>query len=56
MYIKYNVSIKTQQFITQNYILERHVSTLPESSSGPLNYRSKVNNVQSAFWDPKRLQ
>jgi len=35
-HIKYNVSVKTQQFYYINAILGRHVSTLSESSSGPL--------------------
>jgi len=29
----------------ENVILGRHILTLSESSSGPLGYRSKVNNV-----------
>ena len=43
--IKYNVSVKTQVLLQKNAILGRHVSTISESSSGPLKYRSKVNNV-----------
>jgi len=46
---------QTQQLLSHNIISGRQVSTLFESSSGPLKYRSNANNVHSAFWDPKCL-
>ena len=38
------ISQTHDRFLHENAILGRHVSTLSESSSSPLKYRSKVNN------------
>ena len=47
---------ETQQFlfIYKNDYLGLHVSTLTESSSGPLRYRSKISFVHKALQDHQR--
>ena len=47
---------QTQQLllIHKNNYLGLYVSTLTESSSGPLKYRSKISYVYNALWDPQR--
>ena len=45
---------KATEFIKM-IILGHHVSTLTESSSGPLRYRSKIRCVHNALRDPQRV-
>ena len=56
LHTHYKISVKARQFITQNTVLGRHVSTHLSHLQALQETDPSFVNVYGAFWDPELLQ